>query len=953
MNRSRWRLAALSVFLLIAPIACLKTGYLESVEIDEAPDLEPGRPATVQRVAAEIDLLEKHIEWYGSVVPKRPDVWGQARLMAHRYEYEQQMAERLDKFSSTINARITRVDQALLATAFALGIGSAAPKAEARTATNVSVANATSLTADASKTPPAPDKPAVAATIAGATSLEPTIDLNQRSRYLNHLHELRRINEGDDNADTPGYALNLVRIPVSVLTGAHTDKGYGAELTVTAAVPYNDTLLPTTFRNMVIRDLVDLFTLPIAQFIGAEKVDELVELIRSTDDDETEAYLPPAMTTDTPTKQVWRSPRHTKMETMINRFAMTKRSTTQAPQRFAGMLGANAVNVPSRSRVSQLPLPPSQMIEVFGVENAARIVAAIYRSIRSHVLNDRSPKGRSPFHLDIQGALTDELEAAYKFLNADPTQTLWANCSEVLASAIHRRDEQTVRMIRDEFDNQIDRLTPPWQEIIEVPTSWLGPRKKGVWRYASNSVSACLAWTIVVQSALLERRLHQDILATMAAKSMAVPGDGMHCHYHGPNPPAEARKVFHDYVLARWPIYVFALDPVTDEQNIGDKYTEVREAQLAVAVAFAAGQINGAAAMNYLRKLTRDMETIGLNRTVVGFAHGERTFGWRFYPRFQTPPFQSTLATVSSLISPPDDKKQMNREARLENGQRECVAIMVMPSFVPYVDFEFSSHWFQLNSPKIRKGTATNAMRLSRRVQALRAAAPHCSDVAMYRDGDIALLINRLEQLSARLPYSQQRVNVPYENTSGGFELFNTGITDLGPELHGWYGAPGIDQDGNTTLFLVGDNFSVHQTRVIAGGLHVTAQPTINITVQPKGAGVEIIKADYVQNPFVELLSRQVLRITIPAKTLHYLNSQSMNRFIDVHVATPYGVSRSLSIPLYGDIRRERGNSQEPSPPPKPIEPMPKAPMVKAPPNENSIVRDVRWNPVKETPAGK
>ena len=35
-------------------------------------------------------------------------------------------------------------------------------------------------------------------------------------------------------------------------------------------------------------------------------------------------------------------------------------------------------------------------------------------------------------------------------------------------------------------------------------------------------------------------------------------------------------------------------------------------------------------------------------------------------------------------------------------------------------------------------------------------------------------------------------VQIPYENTLGGFEMFNTGITDLAPELVGWYGAPGI-----------------------------------------------------------------------------------------------------------------------------------------------------------------
>ena len=58
-------------------------------------------------------------------------------------------------------------------------------------------------------------------------ALEPTVVEEQKARYLNALHELRRINEGDDTADSPGYSLNLVRLPVSILPGNRTDVGYG------------------------------------------------------------------------------------------------------------------------------------------------------------------------------------------------------------------------------------------------------------------------------------------------------------------------------------------------------------------------------------------------------------------------------------------------------------------------------------------------------------------------------------------------------------------------------------------------------------------------------------------------------------------------------------------------------------------------------------------------------
>ncbi|MCA9260588.1 MAG: hypothetical protein KDA61_15355, partial [Planctomycetales bacterium] len=99
----------------------------------------------------------------------------------------------------------------------------------------------------------------------GAVALEPTTALDQQFRYLQHLAELRRINEGDDTSDSAGYGLRLVRIPVSVFTGQRTRKGYGAEITITAESYLGDALLPTTFRSLIINDVVDQLSLPITR----------------------------------------------------------------------------------------------------------------------------------------------------------------------------------------------------------------------------------------------------------------------------------------------------------------------------------------------------------------------------------------------------------------------------------------------------------------------------------------------------------------------------------------------------------------------------------------------------------------------------------------------------------------------------------------------------------------
>lgn len=99
--------------------------------------------------------------------------------------------------------------------------------------------------------------------------------LDQRKRFLDHLHEIRRINEGDDSSDSPGYSLNLVRVPVSVIPGDKTRENFGAEVTLTAESVVTEELLVTTFRELVINDLVDQLALPIVKLLDLTWDDQL------------------------------------------------------------------------------------------------------------------------------------------------------------------------------------------------------------------------------------------------------------------------------------------------------------------------------------------------------------------------------------------------------------------------------------------------------------------------------------------------------------------------------------------------------------------------------------------------------------------------------------------------------------------------------------------------------
>ncbi len=105
-------------------------------------------------------------------------------------------------------------------------------------------------------------------TVGEGLKLEQVEELDQLKRYMDHLNQLRRLNEGDDTTDAPGYSLNLIRIPVSILPGTNSREGCGAEITVTASSVYGPELLPTSFRDFVLNDLTDQLAVPLTRFLN-------------------------------------------------------------------------------------------------------------------------------------------------------------------------------------------------------------------------------------------------------------------------------------------------------------------------------------------------------------------------------------------------------------------------------------------------------------------------------------------------------------------------------------------------------------------------------------------------------------------------------------------------------------------------------------------------------------
>jgi len=1042
----------------------------------------PHAPAapTVETLAREIDWLERHVDHYGTIVAKHPDIWGESRLTKHRAEFERMMFEQLNQFTATINATQFRSDQAYLQSALAISAAAGG---------NVSALNAQSSEdkkVEEQKTATInvledidelksllPEEGKIALNQSELKSvsesrfrglnaegkgiaLEPVTFVDQLKTYLDHLHELRRINEGDDTSDSPGYALNLVRIPISVLPGKHTQRGYGAEITITATPVLSDALLPTTFRNLVINDLVDQLGLPVtrlaefgaqfatleaalkrlpiakAQHVAAlERVKQLQEeekrLVKEiaafeSSDPTTisglankaaqgdsiakenltkqESLLPKAFIAQSPLamstnesylkqrfameiaerkSRVSTVTRELRRETQEVQVALAEahmlgRELSRLEQLAAGVEATAPNPSMSRSRRARYGVVPTQLNSVFGPCELRSVAMDFYRRYAGRDVRwagkPEGPKGtETRVHLlDVQRYLQAEIDAAYELLKKHPQLMMdfVGPNDEDLAKLIRGGHMQRVcearntflRAIRDTYQRLepipegqgrlpsrnaqrgavrpvafeelqtpagpppveavgSDPLSQPPGELAVAPDCQCPPYMDGPECDPHLTTTEALAWAILVECALLNDQLIDDMRRTAQSKECHCL-DGGPLPYYLPEPPQAACDSFKEYVRCRWPIIVFALDPTALQQNVADAYSRKRELQLALAVGFASGEVSARNLTRYVRRLETDIETITLNQTITGFSHGSDTFGWRFFPRVQPPPFQSN-ATVffRDLIGGGPTREADRAQLELETGMRECVAIVLMPSFVPYIDFDTRSNWFCLNQ---RNGlwpwrsqteiSMADTMKLSRSIKSMHTSAQTVCDGGLYRDGETTRLLRRVEQLDKELPLQTMRAQIPYENTLGGFEMFNTGLTDLAPELAGWYGAPGIlvskgaatcdpgqpsvasaaagsadcaCADGKrpfavpfpicegvgTTIFLVGDNFSVHDTKVIAGATCI---------------------------PHFQLVSRQIMQVTIPA-CVQTVNVDDED-YVAVHVATPYGVTSHLHIPV-------------------------------------------------------
>jgi hypothetical protein len=331
-----------------------------------------------------------------------------------------------------------------------------------------------------------------------------------------------------------------------------------------------------------------------------------------------------------------------------------------------------------------------------------------------------------------------------------------------------------------------------------------------------------------------------------------------------------AIRAFEHYVDAKWPLRVYAIEPVIAQQNVADVFGRRTQSALDLIGAGLVGPAKAVAGLASDRRTAEDETAIRLNPTMVGFGAGQSTFGWIFYPRIQTSFGRNgRLMTDLALLLNGHVPDAFGSDQSIEPGQRECTVLIEMPNFIPMIEFITVADWFRTSEVGDgQKSDLERASILGRMLVAAESALNQAKVEGQFRPEEYQIASDRLKQLRDLMPTQRLVVRLPYSGDHNDSRIFCSQGLQLRPSLLGWHGKPPT-KDEESTLFVEGRNFSIHDTHVIAGGKVATCV----------------------------LVSRNLLQVTIPSDASP-TTSGCASPLLDVNVATPNGASNHLLIPM-------------------------------------------------------
>jgi hypothetical protein len=846
---------------------------------------KPEQLNTLEQVARSVDAIEEKILDDGTVVLKQPDVYSQSRMTLYRRNFEQQLFGAINQFNTVVSARLYRSDQAAFTsqTSLAAAAGQAMAKRGSAGGSSSSSSSSTptlispgsgpgivpnglapgSISRPDALTPfgPNPFSQGFAQpNTAYGLGVEPTVYLDQLKRYQDALNEIRRVNMGDDIADSAGYGLYLIRMPVSIQPGECTRQGHGAVLTSTVRHDFGPNFLYQTYRNLVINDLVDQLTPIVYELVLNQYPKNLANLNTSTDlliryrltkqskehQLDTMLWKDNSVLADHLNKEIDTfkissgdmspddSERAKKIKTEIDdSHGEQMNSPANQPLQTIGGLEITRINE------RDYPIPPSEFDNIFFTQNLYALALAAREGI--HTVRPKSS--------DVRTFIRRELETAYDILTQlyadnDPNQQViidqFEQSVETIASDIRNLEYDNLkedyrnlaRVLPGKFrytDDPLAADAPAIQYLKDnlIDCASLQKANPNYFKNVDPNYSlvqelTILMYSIAVESGLLNNQLRLDMKRVFTKTGLdASMIDST--RFFAARPTPEAEQMFQDYVKKRWRMITFALDPVVDQQNIADASSVKRDLQLALAFAFSTGQINLNQLTQFQRRIETDAETIALNRTVTSFAHGDDTFGFRFLPRYQNPPQErSNFAVIGNqLLRGGPGRNYQLKNSKLESGQRELSVVVIMPSFLQGIEMDVTGNWFPLHDPDQMKIHTPRMIEQGRQVVELRGSLACIQDQNCYRPGDVQRLATRVHQLELMLPMQTYDVAIPFESTLGGFQLFQQGSTALVPSLDSFEGVDAITKGQPADVILYGRHFSIQETNVIVGGVYL------------------------------------------------------------------------------------------------------------------------------------
>lgn len=948
------------VVALLAGMVCLAPSNGRAGVLDH---LWESGPSTLADVARMIDHIQNQILNQGTVVVKQPDVWSQARMTMFRKEFENTMQPELGKFYDYLSARIARSDSAALQSQTSLGaaLDSLTPgQSPAPVVTPDTIkgerTDAVALLGTSSTLPlpinnPGNANPPPTSAVAQNFSLlnslvpvgtqggtvnpiatnlgvEPNVHIDEKADFITHLQRLRRINLGDDNSDSAGYGLYLMRVPVSIQPGDKTKKGFGAIVNMTMRHDFGPKFLPATYRNLVINDLVDQLGPFVHELIRNGKakkyndeVQKYLAVRKNARDEEMQKVYEEERAKRGPNASLTENERvNVEKRERVNVEKRTE-ERTDVQKVFENLKTASENQLKTTSNFSPVgrtgprtyAIAPTDVKRVFVAQNLLNLAFEAQQSL--DLGTTEPPKTNKVRSTEVRSYLRHELESAFDLMEGrcreQPAILSDVPYIESLTDQVYCRKFEGPKGAVVDSNDELNGFYGVYHDFSQ--------KLPGNLRYRSIGV---LSWGIAVQAGLLNRQLHEDMKQTKGADGYLCPPDVDTMPFYTPDPAPEVIHAFEEYVKARWPMITFSLEPVTDEQNIDDAFTRRRDLQLAIAFALSSGRLSFRQATQYTRQLQYEAQTIALNQTVSAFAHGNDTFGWRFTPRYQTPPEESNLRAVTNLLlrGGPGPNWTMDN-SKIEPGMRELTAVVVMPSFVRGMRLDVSGDWFRLHDPDERKLHTARTVELGRKINEARDSLEAACKCGKYRPEDVERLRMRLHQLEVMLPMQTQHVNVPYENLLGGFALFTQGQTALVPELSGFEGVEYLDTTKANDIIVYGKHFSIYETDVVVGGVRVpregmstfvtrdvngnlvqTSQLSTAMRDPDKGNliilgsdGKTVISVKDVGS--YDIMSREVMRVRIPANVSKAKREDGQD-IIEVYVATPNGISNKMQIPV-------------------------------------------------------